>query len=223
MCNSACIDFGVRNLAIEEVKGKKIIEIGSYDVNGSLRPIIEAWGNPDEYVGVDIIDGPGVDLICPAEKIIEKFGKESFDIVISTEMIERVRDWRKVISNIKNICKPNGLILLTTRSYGFGYHDFPYDFWRYEIEDMESIFSDCIILNVQNDKSDPGVFIKVQKPNNFVEKTLSSTKLYSVIADKRLSEITERDLQIFRIYHSMRKIPGEKMKKAILKIIRSFI
>jgi len=88
---------------------------------------------------------------------------------------------------------------------------------------MESIFSDCIILNVQNDKSDPGVFIKVQKPNNFVEKKLSSTKLYSVIADKRLSEITERDLQIFRIYHSMRKIPGEKMKKAILKIIRSFI
>ena len=223
MCNSACIEFGVRNLTFEEVTGKKIIEIGSYDVNGSLRPIIEAWGNPDEYVGVDIIDGPGVDLICPAEKIIEKFGKESFDIVISTEMIEHVRDWRKVISNIKNICKPNGLILLTTRSYGFGYHDFPYDFWRYEIEDMESIFSDCIILNVQNDKSDPGVFIKVQKPNNFVEKTLSSTQLYSVIADKRLSEITERDLQIFRIYHSMRKIPGEKMKKAILKIIRSFI
>ena len=57
MCNSACIEFGVRNLTFEEVTGKKIIEIGSYDVNGSLRPIIEAWGNPDEYVGVDIIDG----------------------------------------------------------------------------------------------------------------------------------------------------------------------
>ena len=140
MCNSACIEFGVRNLAIEDVKGKKIIEVGSYDFNGSLRPIIEAWGNPDKYVGVDIIDGPGVDLVCPAEKIIEKFGKESFDIVISTEMLEHVRDWRKVISNIKNICKPNGLILLTTRSYGFGYHDFPYDFWRYESEDMKSIF-----------------------------------------------------------------------------------
>jgi len=92
MCNSECIEFGVRNLTIEEVTGKKIIEIGSNDVNGSLRPIIEAWGKPDEYVGVDIIDGPGVDLICPAEKIIEKFGKESFDIVISTEMIEHVRD-----------------------------------------------------------------------------------------------------------------------------------
>jgi SAM-dependent methyltransferase len=223
MCNSACIEFGVRNLAIEEVKGKKIIEVGSYDVNGSLRPIIEAWGTPDEYVGVDIIDGPGVDLICPAEEIIEKFGKESFDIVISTEMLEHVRDWRKVISNIKNICKPNGLILITTRSYGFGYHDFPYDFWRFESVDMTSIFSDCNILNLQNDKSDPGVFIKVQKPAKFVEKNLTSIKLYSVIVDKRVNEITERDLQTFRVYHSLRKIPGEKLKKMMFKIIQFFV
>ena len=223
MCNSACIEFGVRNLAIAEVKGKKIIEVGSYDVNGSLRPIIEAWGNPDEYVGVDIIDGPGIDLICPAEEIIEKFGKESFDIVISTEMLEHVRDWRKVISNFKNICKPNGLILITTRSYGFGYHDFPYDFWRFETEDMTSIFSDCNILNLQHDKSDPGVFIKVQKPPEFVEKNLTSIKLYSVIVDKRVNEITERDLQTFRVYHSLRKIPGEKLKKIMFKIIRFFV
>ena len=223
MCNSACIEFGVRNLAIEDVKGKKIIEVGSYDFNGSLRPIIEAWGNPDKYVGVDIIDGPGVDLVCPAEKIIEKFGKESFDIVISTEMLEHVRDWRKVISNIKNICKPNGLILLTTRSYGFGYHDFPYDFWRYESEDMKSIFSDCIILNLQNDKRDPGVLIKVQKPAKFVEKNLTSIKLYSVIVDKRVSEITKRDLQAFRVYHSLRKIPIEKLKALMFKIIRLFV
>ena len=223
MCNSACIEFGVRNLAIEDVKGKKIIEVGSYDFNGSLRPIIEAWGNPDKYVGVDIIDGSGVDLVCSAEKIIEKFGKESFDIVISTEMLEHVRDWRKVISNIKNICKPNGLILLTTRSYGFGYHDFPYDFWRYESEDMKSIFSDCIILNLQNDKRDPGVLIKVQKPAKFVEKKLTSIKLYSVIVDKRVDEVTKRDLQAFRVYHSLRKIPGEKLKALMLKIIRLFV
>jgi len=223
MCNSACIEFGVKNLAINEVKGKKVIEVGSCDVNGSLRPIIESWGEPGEYIGVDIINGPGVDFICHVEEIVEKFGNESFDVVISTEMIEHVRDWRKAISNIKNICKPNGIILITTRSYGFGYHSFPYDFWRYELEDIKYIFSDCKILNLQEDKSDPGIFIKAQKPTKFVENDLTSLKLYSVVADKRVYEITKRDLQAFSIYHLMRKVPGKKFKQFMFKIIRLIV
>lgn len=96
MCNEMCIIFGATNLTKEEVEGKKIIEVGSYDMNASLRPIIESW-TPAEYVGVDIKKGPGVDIVCGAEDIIERFGKESFDIVISTELLEHVKDWRKVI------------------------------------------------------------------------------------------------------------------------------
>ena len=54
MCNANGIVFAVKNLNLEEIKGKKIIEVGAYDVNGSLRPIIESWKETAEYVGVDI-------------------------------------------------------------------------------------------------------------------------------------------------------------------------
>ena len=107
MCHASCITFGAVNLYPEEVKGKRIIEVGSQDVNGSLRPIIESW-KPAEYIGVDLVEGSGVDVICDAEEIVERFGRESFDVVISTEVLEHVRDWRKVLSNIKNICRPGG-------------------------------------------------------------------------------------------------------------------
>lgn len=113
MCNANGIIFGVRNFKKEEINGKKIIEVGSCNIDGSLRDIFEDW-NPAEYIGLDIIDGSGVDIICRAENLLEKFGKEIFDIVISTELLEHIRNWRKAISNIKNICRPNGIILITT-------------------------------------------------------------------------------------------------------------
>lgn len=214
MCHISCIIFGAKTLTKEEIKGKKVIEIGSYEVNGSLRPLIESW-NPSKYVGVDIEKGPGVDIVCNAENIVEKFGKNSFDIVVSTELLEHVKDWRKVISNIKNVCKPNGVILITTRSYGYPYHAYPYDFWRYEIGDMKEIFSDCKILNLEQDFQLPGVVTKLKKPNKFVEKDLSDYELYSIVANKRAKKITDKDFQSF-YFRSL--IIKDKIKNLITRV-----
>ena len=73
MCNQACIDFGQVNLQKEDVCGKTVIEIRAMDVNGSLRPHVESLG-PSRYIGVDIEAGPGVDIICDAERLLAVFG-----------------------------------------------------------------------------------------------------------------------------------------------------
>jgi len=162
MCNINCLVFAVKHLSQKEVKGKKIIEIGSLNVNGSLRPVLESW-QPDKYLGIDLQKGPGVDMVCRVEEMVEVLGKESFDLVVATELLEHIKSWRLAISNIKNICKPGGTILITTRSIGFGYHGYPNDFWRYELKDMKKIFSDCRILALEKDSLKPGVFAKVKK------------------------------------------------------------
>jgi SAM-dependent methyltransferase len=141
---------------------------------------------PKSYHGVDIIEGPGVDEICSVERIVERFGPCAFDVVISTEMIEHVADWRAAISNLKRVAAPQGVILLTTRSKGFPLHDYPADHWRFELDDMRVIFSDCDIERLENDAPhDPGVFVKVRKPSEFQELDLRGYALYSMVSDDR--------------------------------------
>lgn len=208
MCNANCIIFGATNLTETEVRGKRVLEVGARDVNGSLRKIVELF-RPAEYVGIDIETGPGVDIICGAEASVERLGAESFDVVISTEMLEHVRNWRKVVSNIKNLCRPGGVILLTTRSVGAEYHSYPWDFWRYGLDDMNFIFSDCEIRKLEKDEPESGVFLKAVKPRSFSEKDLSGYELYSIIERKRVRDVDDETLNGFlRSLNRYRKIQG---------------
>jgi SAM-dependent methyltransferase len=180
MCNQACIDFGRDNLKREDIAGKKVIEIGARDVNGSLRPFVESL-DPETYVGVDLEEGPGVDVICNVYDLVTKFGEKSFDVVISSEMVEHVQDWRRAFSQIKSILAPGGVVLITTRSIGFPYHDYPFDYWRYELKDMRAIFSDMKIEALEPDEISPGVLVTARKPVDFLENDLSAHALYSMV------------------------------------------
>jgi SAM-dependent methyltransferase len=106
----AVLDFFLRNVSCEEFNNRGVLEIGSKFVNGSVRPLIERFCKPKEYIGIDIEPGKYVDIVLPAEKIVEYFGVESFDVVISTETLEHVFNWRLVINNMKYVLKPNGYI-----------------------------------------------------------------------------------------------------------------
>jgi len=160
------LDFLKSHLVAEEVSGKRVAEIGSQDVNGTPRPIVLPF-KPSAYIGVDSAPGPGVDIVANAASLKEQFGENSFDVVISTEMLEHVEDWRPIVGQMKAIVKPEGLLLITTRSPGFPYHPYPIDVWRYTLADFRTIFRDMEILAVCSDWQVPGVFIKARKPVQF--------------------------------------------------------
>ena len=179
MCNKSCIEFGEQNLPEYEVEDAIILEVGSYNVNGSLRALAKER-RCRLYIGIDIEAGQGVDIICKAENLLSRFGYNIFDIVICTEMMEHIEDWQRVISNLKGVLKKKGLLILTTRSKGFVIHGYPNDYWRYEVEDMEKIFSDFSAVRIEKDEFEPGVLVKAIKPINFVENDLTDYKLYSI-------------------------------------------
>lgn len=141
-------------------KDKRVIEVGSLDVNGSVRDHIVAQA-PSEYIGVDFVEGLGVDQLVNAEELVEEFGKRSFDTVVSTEMLEHAENWRDCIQNMKDICKD--WLIITTRGPGFPFHAFPHDYWRYTCDDFEKIFADYEIKVLKDDPEWPGVFMVARK------------------------------------------------------------
>jgi len=179
MCDQTCLDFGARNLPAVEVKGKHIIEVGAADVNGSLKNHIMTL-QPASYLGVDINPGPNVDQIIDATDLASTFGRESFDLLICTEVLEHIHNWKAAVSNFKQILKPGGILVLSTRSIGFGKHNFPDDYWRFEDSDIAFIFSDFYTNVIEKDSLAPGVFIKTTKPINFMELDLSEYPVYSI-------------------------------------------
>jgi SAM-dependent methyltransferase len=196
MCHGTCLDFIRTSLGTEEIAGRRVLEVGSFDVNGSPRPLVEAH-RPASYLGIDIVDGPGVDKVCSAERIVEEFGPDSFDVIISTEMMEHVRDWRLILSNMKRSLTVGGLLVVTTRSFGFPQHDYPADYWRYELSDMRVLFGDLTIeLLEADDPATPGVFIVARKPQQFDELDLIGHALYSMVCGERVTTAQEAEWRV---------------------------
>lgn len=189
MCNRSGLKFVETCLRDVEVTQRRILEVGSYDFNGSPRPLFMDL-QPAEYIGVDMLEGPGVDIVGKAEDLVDLFGEQSFDIVVTTEMMEHVRHWRAAISHLKRVLRPGGFLILTTRSIGTPYHGYPYDFWRYEIEDMRAIFDDFEILKLVSDPEAIGVFLLARRPAQFVERSLEEIALFSILTRRRTHEVS---------------------------------
>jgi SAM-dependent methyltransferase len=149
-------------------------------------------------VGVDIEDGPGVDEICDASELVSRFGAEQFDVVLSTELLEHVHDWRQAVGQMKEVLRPGGMLLITTRSKGFGVHAYPYDYWRYEPDDMRRIFGDLEIESLERDPTRPGVFLRARKPRGFEAADLENVALYSIIKQRRALDVSEEEAQAFK-------------------------
>jgi SAM-dependent methyltransferase len=138
MSNQWCNDW-VRHCSDYWQGDLKVLEVGSRNVNGSPRDVLPKHMLTD-YVGVDIEHGPGVDMVVDVGDLTEEFGAKSFDVVISTEALEHMADWRMAVYQMSNVLKINGWLCLTTCSPGFEYHPYPIDAWRFTIEEMRKIF-----------------------------------------------------------------------------------
>jgi len=162
-----------------EIKGKRVLEVGAMNVNGTIRPIIEAFG-PMEYVATDMLDGLGVDIVVPAEELTREFGKSSFDAVFCVETLEHMKTWVIALRNMKAVCKLGGIILLTARGPDFPRHDYPSDYWRFTEEDMAHILGDCTAPDIRPDPEMPGLFAKAKKPKGFKIKDLSKYRVAGI-------------------------------------------
>lgn len=104
----------------------RLIEIGSQDVNGSLRSVCPS---SFEYIGVDFVAGQGVDVVL-TDPYSLPFDDGFADIVVSSSCFEHSQMFWLLHLEIMRITKPGGLFYLNAPSNGV-FHRYPVDCWRF--------------------------------------------------------------------------------------------
>jgi SAM-dependent methyltransferase len=112
------------NLYIKQ--SDRILEIGSQNVNGTLRDFDSRCS---EYVGVDLCPGPGVDIVL-TDPYKFPFKKSHFDAVISSSCFEHDQMFWLTFLEMVRVLKPKGYIYINAPSNG-NYHRHPVDNWRF--------------------------------------------------------------------------------------------
>lgn len=93
-------------------KNKKVLDVGSLDINGCNRFLFE----DSDYIGLDIGEGKNVDIVCIGHEF--NAPDNTYDTIISTECFEHDMYYDKTIKNIIRMLKPDGLFLFTCATTG---------------------------------------------------------------------------------------------------------
>lgn len=91
----------------------RILEIGSYDVNGTVR---QEFREAALYTGVDLIAGPGVDVVSRGHELSSDLGQ--FDITIATEVFEHDKEWPLTLGKMFELTRPGGAVIVSCASTG---------------------------------------------------------------------------------------------------------
>ena len=117
---------------VEKIENKKILDVGSYSVNGNVRPIFERG----QYIGVDMEMGPNVDVVANANNL--PFEKNSFDIIVSISCFEHDDMFWVTFLEMCRVLNEGGYMYINAPSNG-PYHGYPGDNWRFYADSWKAL------------------------------------------------------------------------------------
>lgn len=141
-----------------KTKGR-VLDIGCGEFRGYeglFKPYV------DEYLCLDRMQKESIDICSDCYNI--PLENNSFDTVLSTQVLEHLESPNKMISESYRLLKPGGLFIMTV-PMTWGLHEEPYDFYRYtkygikhflveagyteiNVEPLEGLFASLIQLLV---------------------------------------------------------------------------
>lgn len=161
----------------------KIVEIGSQNVNGSLR---DACPNTSQYTGLDFQKANGVDIILE-DAYSFPLESNSVDIVVSSSCFEHSELFWLTYLEIMRILKLKGIFYLNAPTSGI-VHRYPVDCWRFYPDAGKALvswgkrnnYNNCLLESYVQDGGGfddfVGVFLKDEQFLNDFPKRIVDTK-----------------------------------------------
>jgi SAM-dependent methyltransferase len=147
--HSSAMRIGEKFLKLYRTPGmSRVLEIGSLDVNGSLR-----IHKPDNmsWIGVDIEVGHGVDVVVRPHARLP-FPDNHFDLVVATSVFEHDTSFWKTMSEMSRVTSETGFIYVSAPSNGL-VHRHPLDVYRFYPD------AGIALVQIANESGKPEAFL----------------------------------------------------------------
>lgn len=126
----------VENFLKEKGSFARVLDVGSRDINGHLRDYFQGVS----YIGADMIEGPNVDVLVNGHNLVERFKKNSFDLVLCFDTFEHDDRFWETSEQCREVLKPGGYFLVGMPGRNCPEHDWPQDFWRFMPQSIAGYF-----------------------------------------------------------------------------------
>jgi SAM-dependent methyltransferase len=113
-----------------------VLMLGSNEPAGNLTDMAGA-----KVTQIDLKRLEHVDIVADAEKLSATFDEASFDVVVSTSMLEHTPHPWTVFDQVRRVLKPGGLFYVSV-PWIFPLHGEPDDYWRFSLPGLERLFVD---------------------------------------------------------------------------------
>lgn len=123
-------------IGMELVRTEEKIRLLDYGAGGS--PYRALFPGAD-YRRADYLESPGLDYIVGADSRVNE-ADESFDIVLSTQVLEHVQQPQTYLNEAYRLLKPGGVFICTTHGT-YEEHGCPYDFHRWTADGLREEIS----------------------------------------------------------------------------------
>jgi len=141
------------------------LEIGSrYGLTREMRKLFLN----SEYIGTDMEDGPGVDVVLNLAKdftFVDKILKQKrFNTVFCLSVLEHCSNPFTMAENITNLLNKNGVLYVSV-PFSWGFHAFPSDYWRFTPEGVKILFPK-IVFNFEHSNMSTSDIGDIRKIDN---------------------------------------------------------
>lgn len=119
--------------------GACVLDVGSLDVNGSYRALVEGKGW--SYTGLDLTAGANVDVVAENPYRFP-FEAGAFDVAISGSTMEHVKHPWRWLPELARALRPGGLLIVVTH-HTYIEHRYPVDCYRYMPDDMRVLLDEA--------------------------------------------------------------------------------
>lgn len=119
---------------------KKILDLGC-----GVKPYESLFSFSDKFVGTDMSSNSRADVLALNWDL--PFGKDDFDALISTQVLEHTAKIFETVKEMKRVVKNNGLIFVSV-PLTFPEHGIPFDYYRFTRYGLQELFKSFEIIKI---------------------------------------------------------------------------